>query len=88
MYSQGAFKNEFLESYDIKEAIRFPKAFAEFPDQPYHIPMIEMSEDLAKSLNYESKLDRSPEHIQRLILDGEKQGQKFIEARLEELAIS
>jgi NTE family protein len=82
LYSQGAFRDEFLESFDIKEAIRFPKAFAEFPDQPYHIPMIEMSEDLAKSLNYESKLDRAPEHIQRLILDGEKQGQKFVEARL------
>ena len=43
--------------------------------------MIDMSEDLAKSLTYESKLDRSPENINRLILDGEKQGQKFIEAR-------
>jgi hypothetical protein len=26
-------------------------------------------------------LDRSPENINRLILDGEKQGKKFIEAR-------
>ena len=54
---------------------------SEDPDQPYHIPMIEMSVDLAQSLTYESKLDRSPESINRLILDGEKQGQKFIEAR-------
>ena len=43
--------------------------------------MIDMSEELSNSLTYESKLDRSPENIDRLILDGEKQGQKFIEAR-------
>jgi NTE family protein len=46
--------------------------------------MIDMSEELAKSLTYESKLDRSPESINRLIQDGEKQGQKFIEARFGE----
>ena len=85
MYSSGAFKDEFLEKLDIKEAIRFPKAFSEDPDQPYHIPMIEMSEELSKSINYVSKLDRSPEHIHRLILDGEKQGQKFIEARFRQM---
>ncbi len=47
--------------------------------------MIEMSEDLAKSLTYEDKLDRSPENIDRLIIDGEKQGQKFIEARFRQM---
>ncbi len=80
LYSRGAFRKEFLEEVDIKEPIRIPKLFPEDPDQPYHIPMIDMSEDLAKSLTYESKLDRSAENINRLILDGEKQGQKFVEA--------
>jgi NTE family protein len=81
MFLMGAFRKEFLAERDIKEPIKIPKLFPEDPDQPYHIPMIEMSEDLAKSLAYESKLDRSPESINRLILDGEKQGQKFIKAR-------
>jgi NTE family protein len=40
---------------------------------------------LAKSLTYESKLDRSAENINRLILDGEKQGQKFIDARFRQM---
>jgi NTE family protein len=79
--SRGGYRKEFLEEVDIKGPIRIPKLFPEDPDQPYHIPMIDMSEDLAKSLNYESKLDRSPENINRLIEDGEKQGQTFFEAR-------
>ncbi len=81
IFLRGAFREEFLEEIDVKEPIKIPKLFPEDPDQPYHIPMIEMSEDLAKSLNYESKLDRCPENINRLIEDGEKQGQKFVEAR-------
>ena len=81
MFSRGAFRKEFLAEGDIKEPFKIPKLFPEDPDQPYHIPMIDMSEELAKSLTYESKLDRSPESIHRLIQDGEKQGQKFIEAR-------
>jgi len=44
-----------------------------------------MSEELANSLNYESKLDRSAESINRLIEDGERQGQKFVEARLKQM---
>ena len=85
MFLRGAFRDEFLASRDIKEPIKIPKSFPEDPDQLWHIPMIEMSEDLSKSLNYESKLDRSPESIKRLIQDGEKQGEKFIEARLRQL---
>jgi NTE family protein len=81
MFSRGAFRDEFLAERDIKEPIKIPKLFPEDPDQPYHIPMIDMSDELANSLSYESKLDRSPENINRLILDGEKQGKKFIEAR-------
>jgi NTE family protein len=85
MFSRGAFRKEFLAEVDIKEPFKIPKLFPEDPNQPYHIPMIEMSEDLANSLTYESKLDRSPESINRLILDGEKQGQKFIDARFRQM---
>jgi NTE family protein len=79
---RGAFREEFLAEGDVKEAIKIPKLFPEDPDQSYHIPMIEMSEELSKNLTYEGKLDRSPENIQILMQDGEKQGKKFIEARL------
>jgi NTE family protein len=79
---KNAFRDEFLDEINIKEPIKIPKLFVEHPDKDYHIPMIEMSEDLANNLNYESALDRSPEMINRLIQDGEKQGRKFVESRL------
>ncbi|MGK7945751.1 MAG: patatin-like phospholipase family protein [Microcystaceae cyanobacterium] len=84
LFLQGAFKEEFLTSLSIDEPIKIPKAFKKLPDKEYHIPMIEMSEELAKGLNYESKLDRSQKYIHQLIEDGEKQGKKFIEERLTE----
>lgn len=87
LFLLGAFNEEFLASLDVKEPIKIPKSFHDDPDQDYHIPMIEMSEDLAKSLNYESKLDRSPKSIHRLIQDGEIQGKNFIEARLKLMGI-
>jgi NTE family protein len=80
--SLGGFKDEFMAAADIREPFKIPKLFREDPDQPWHIPMIEISEDLAKTLTYEDKLDRSPDKINRLIREGEKQGQKFIESRL------
>lgn len=82
MLLQGAFTEEFLTKADIREPIRIPKSFREDPDQPYHIPIIEMSAELAKRLTYESKLDRSPEFISLLIQHGEEQGRRFLEARL------
>lgn len=82
MLLMGAFTDEFLTKAEIKEPIRIPKAFRDDPDQPYHIPIIEMSSELAKGLAYESKLDRSPEHIRRLIEHGEERGRQFLEARL------
>ena len=87
LFLQGAFKDEFLAEIGITEAIKIPKSFPEDPDQPYHIPIIEMSKDLASSLNYENKLDRCPENINRLIADGEKQGKQFVEARLKQMGV-
>ena len=81
----GAFKEDFLAELDIREPFKIPKSFHDDLDKPYHIPMIEISEDLAKTLNYESKLDRCPDSINRLIADGEKQGKIFIETRLLQL---
>src|SRR5215813_7373270 len=51
----GAFKAEFLKGLGIKSAIRIPKCFHEDPDKPYHIPCIEMSEEIQETLDYESK---------------------------------
>lgn len=82
LMTEGAFKDKFLTKVDIKEPIKIPKSFPEDPDQPWHIPMIEMSAELQRTLTYEDKLDRSPANINRLIKEGEKQGQKFLEARL------
>jgi NTE family protein len=86
LYLRGAFKEDFLSELNIREPFKIPKSFPDDPDQSYHIPMIEMSAALAKSLNYESKLDRCPENINRLIADGENQGKLFIETRLSQLA--
>ena len=79
--SEGAFKEEFLSRYHIQQPIRIPKAFAEKTDKPYYIPFIEMSSDLQKTLNYESKLDRNPALISQLIEDGKQQGKKFLATR-------
>lgn len=81
---KGAFNAEFLQELDIKAPVRIPKCFDEEADKPYHIPFIEMSSELQKALNYESKLDRSPARITQLINDGKYQGKKFLETRLQE----
>lgn len=79
---RGAFRDEFLRQLDIHEPIKIPKCFADDPDRPYHIPFIEMSPELEAVLDYESKLDRSPENIGVLLADGEKQGKKFLEQHI------
>jgi NTE family protein len=79
---QGAYKEEFLQQLGVREPVKIPRAFIELEEKPYHIPFIEMSSDLQKSLNYESKLDRSPERIKQLIEDGRQQGKRFLESRL------
>lgn len=81
----GAFKEGFLAHLDMKEPIKIPRSFPDDPIASYHIPRIEMSQELAKSLNYESKLDRNPEHINRLIQDGEEQGRRFLQDRLQQM---
>lgn len=78
---EGAFTPEFLEKYHIKEPIKIPKPFADREDKSYHIPFIEMSDDLSETLTYESKLDRNPKLIHQLMENGKQQAKKFLEAR-------
>jgi NTE family protein len=78
---RGAFKEEYLKRIGVKAPIRIPKAFRDDPDQPYHIPCIEISQKVQQSLDYEGKIDRSSENINRLIEHGRKQGRKFLEER-------
>lgn len=42
------------------------------------IRFIHMTEEIQSSLDYPSKLSRDPSHINKLIEDGEKQGQEFL----------
>ncbi len=78
---QGAYKEEFLQKSGIREPIKIPRSFIDLEDKPYYIPFIEMSSDLQKSLNYESKLDRSPNFINKLIQNGKQQARQFLEMR-------
>ncbi len=79
---RGAYKEEFLQEIGIHEPVKIPKSFVDRPDKPYYIPFIEMSPNLQNNLNYESKLDRSPDIINELIQDGQAQAKKFLELRL------
>jgi NTE family protein len=77
----GAFKSEFLERLNFHEPVRIPKAFAEEPDKPYHIPFIEMSDELQKTLDYEGKLDRGERAVQRLMAEGRSRAEEFLSER-------
>jgi NTE family protein len=79
---KGAFKEDYLASVGITQPIKIPRSFIEKPDKPYYIPFIEMSPDLQKVLNYESKLDRDPDRIHTLIQDGKQQAKQFLDLRL------
>ena len=47
---------------------------------PIKVRFIRMSEELQQSLDYPSKLSRQPQHIARLIADGEAQATAFLSA--------
>lgn len=77
----GAFKPEFLDRIDLKQAVRIPKAFAEDPDKPYHIPCIEVPPEVADKLDYLGKIDRSQRNISWLREQGEQAARRFLEER-------
>jgi NTE family protein len=81
LHLRGAFQPDFLANFDYQEPVRIPKAFASEPDKPYHIPWIEMSDPMQRSLDYEGKLDRSPENVEALIAHGEERGRAFLAER-------
>jgi NTE family protein len=86
MILQGAFNPEFLKEFDIPKPVRIPKAFTSEPDKPFHIPWIEMSEDMQKNLDYEGKLDRSHQNVSTLIAHGEDRGRAFLAERAKVIA--
>lgn len=81
MFLQGAFTAAFRKKMNIDAPIAIPRSFGDDPERSYHLPFIEMSEALAGSLDYESKIDRSIEHIERLMQDGEQQARRFMAQR-------
>jgi NTE family protein len=76
-----AFKPEFLRRFDVQHPVRIPRSYPGAEDRDYYIPFIEMSRELQSTLDYESKLDRSPKNIGALIADGERQARVFLEER-------
>lgn len=81
MIAQRWFKDEFLDRLHIKAPIRIPKSFHDDIDKPYHIPWIEMSEEIQSTLDYEGKIDRGFANINLLMEDGRTQARKFLRAR-------
>lgn len=81
LFMADAFRPEFLEQWHIKHMIRIPRSYDHDPEFAYHIPCIEMSHDLQESLDYESKLDRSPGQMRRLMADGQAQAAAFLRER-------
>jgi NTE family protein len=88
MILQDAFRPEFLSRLDIKAPVRIPKSFSSDPDQPYHIPCIEMPLELQDLMDYEGKIDRGSHNIGRLIAEGERAAAAFLEARKAAVAAS
>jgi NTE family protein len=88
MILMDAFRPEFLKQFDIKGPVRIPKSFASDPDRPYHIPCIEMPEELHDMLDFEGKIDRGSENISRLIAEGEKAATLFLRQRAAAVAAS
>ncbi len=76
-----AIRPEFLDKFYVKSPIRIPKSFHTDADKPYHIPCVEISPEIQRTLDLESKIDRSAENIGRLIAEGERSAQAFLEKR-------
>lgn len=76
-----AFRPEFLARFDVTSPVRIPKSFSSDPNEPYHIPCIEMPPELQDKLSYEGKIDRSARNIDWLIAQGEAAAEAFLTHR-------
>jgi NTE family protein len=81
MLLRDAFRPDYLAQLDIKAPVRIPRSFPTDPHRSYHIPCIEMPEELQNTLDFESKLDRSAANIVRLIEAGEQSAGRFLQER-------
>jgi NTE family protein len=81
LHALDAFRPEFIAKLDLDHTVRLPRGFDEDPLRPWHIPFIEMSPQLQRTLDYESKLDRNPRNISVLMEDGARQALAFLDAR-------
>jgi NTE family protein len=88
MILADAFRPEFLAQFDIKAPVRIPKSFHTDQAKPYHIPCIEMPVELQDLLDYEGKIDRGSDNINRLIAEGEKAATLFMRDRAAAVAAS
>jgi NTE family protein len=77
-----AFNPAFLANAGVTQPIYLPSCLGRQQARPYHIPFIEMSDELQSTLDSESKLDRNPKNIRPLMNDGEKQAAAFIKGRI------
>jgi NTE family protein len=66
LLQQGAMTPEFMASFGLQTT------------EPIQVRFIRMSPELAEALDYPSKLSRSPEHIARLLANGETQAGAFL----------
>lgn len=77
-----AFSADFLKNAGISRPIFVPSCRGTDERRAYHIPFIEMSDELQQTLDTEGKLDRNQKNIRPLMADGEKQAAAFIENRI------
>jgi NTE family protein len=66
LLEQGALTDEFRARFGLDTS------------EPIKVRFIRMSEELLRDLDYPSKLSRQPQHIARLIADGEAQASAFL----------
>jgi NTE family protein len=75
--------NRFIDFIDEKGSPDLKEKFL----ARYHLPgkvfyyFVKMSEELLQDLNYASKINRASDHINRLLEDGKKKGEEFLEER-------
>ena len=81
IHEWGGFTPELLKFLQWEHPVRIPKIYADTPARSYHIPHIELSPELYEKIDWEAKLDRSAENIDRLIEDGRVRAREFLEAR-------